>query len=128
MLESGADPNLVNDKGLSPLHKAAFSNYVEIIDVLLSFGAEIDCYDEERHSPLILCCLSGAVEALQYLAALPDPVKGPGFKLIDINEMDSKGQVALHLASSRSNPNIIKGLIRYSEFNYSGSTVYMYIY
>lgn len=42
LLDAGADPNTWNADGNSPLHIAALANNVELIEVLLDAGADID--------------------------------------------------------------------------------------
>ena len=46
LLEAGADPDLLNDRGQSPLAGAAFKGHVEVARVLLAGGA-----DPESGSP-----------------------------------------------------------------------------
>ena len=40
LLESGADPNSLNDTGRSPLWRAAFNGHSEVVQVLLEAGAD----------------------------------------------------------------------------------------
>ena len=41
-LSHGADPNRLNDRGQSPLAGAVFKNEVEIVDILLEAGADVN--------------------------------------------------------------------------------------
>ena len=42
LLSHGADPNRLNDRGQSPLAGAVFKNEIEIVDILLEAGADVD--------------------------------------------------------------------------------------
>jgi len=42
LLIHGADPNRLNDRGQSPLAGAVFKNEIEIVDILLEAGADVD--------------------------------------------------------------------------------------
>ena len=42
LLQHGANPNAMNDKGQSPLAGAVFKNEAEVIDALLDGGADPD--------------------------------------------------------------------------------------
>lgn len=42
LLQHGADPNRLNDRGQSPLAGAVFKNEVEIVELLLEAGADVD--------------------------------------------------------------------------------------
>jgi len=47
LLESGADPNIVNSKGMSPLQMAAYSGHLEIAATLIQAGADVNARDQE---------------------------------------------------------------------------------
>jgi hypothetical protein len=42
LLEAGADPNVVDDQGMTPLLWAVYGGYAEIVDSLCSAGADVD--------------------------------------------------------------------------------------
>ena len=42
LLQYGADPNRLNDRGQSPLAGAVFKAEDEVVDLLLEFGADVD--------------------------------------------------------------------------------------
>lgn len=53
------DPKLVNcsDKdGYTPLHRACYSNQPEVVDLLLSLGADVGAKTELQWQPLHSCC------------------------------------------------------------------------
>ena len=57
LLESGADPNLVENDGGGPLHEAAYFG---------SYGYERDQMDRKQPSPSVSRKEAGDYEALQY--------------------------------------------------------------
>ena len=53
LLSSGADPNIPNCQGRTPLHIAAFNCFHNIIKILLQFGADPNQLDSEGSTPLM---------------------------------------------------------------------------
>lgn len=55
LLEQGSDPNYAqDDEGITPLHFAVLSNSLEIVELLYTAGANLDCETDEGESPLDL--------------------------------------------------------------------------
>ena len=50
---NGADPDVRNEDGISPLHPAAFYGNLEVIQKLIEYGADIDARNESESTPLI---------------------------------------------------------------------------
>src|SRR5690606_19450050 len=48
LLERGADPNILNSKGMSPLQMAAYSGHLNVAATLLQAGADVNARDQER--------------------------------------------------------------------------------
>jgi ankyrin repeat protein len=46
------------------LHFASFNNHVEIIEILIGNGAEIEWIDEHKCTPLHLACKKGNLESV----------------------------------------------------------------
>lgn len=52
LLDKGANINLMNDLGVTPLHCAAGNAYIEVVKILLEHGADITARDSRGHTPL----------------------------------------------------------------------------
>jgi hypothetical protein len=52
LLANGADPNAKDDDAWTPPHFAAQSGALEMVTLLLSYGAEVDPLDSNGNSPL----------------------------------------------------------------------------
>lgn len=53
------DSNLVgstDNDGYTPLHRACYSNHPAIVDLLLSYGADVSAKTELQWQPLHSCC------------------------------------------------------------------------
>ncbi|MEZ5440577.1 MAG: ankyrin repeat domain-containing protein [Lysobacterales bacterium] len=53
LLANGADPNVSDRTGRTPLHHAALSRDPGVAQALLDAGARIDALDQEGHTPLV---------------------------------------------------------------------------
>lgn len=53
------DPSLVNSRdndGYTPLHRACYNNDIELVDLLLSYGADVGAKTEYQWEPLHSAC------------------------------------------------------------------------
>jgi len=99
------NPELVRTQdcdGYSPLHRACYSNKIEMVDFLLSKGARVDLPTFEGWTPLHSACKWGnhrcAIKLLMHGAP--------------INAASKSGQTALHIAAScRSDKKCLKLLL-----------------
>lgn len=80
---------------MTPLHKAAMFNHVEIADYLLEKGAFIDALDKEKRTPLLLASIRNCVKMACYLIS-----KGSNIRL-----KDSSNRNLLHLIIDQDSPN-----------------------
>ena len=51
LLDVGVDINVKNDKGETPMHKAAFSRQPQVVALLLEKGAKVDARDDRGETP-----------------------------------------------------------------------------
>ncbi|CAH3180194.1 unnamed protein product [Porites evermanni] len=58
---------LIDFKGQTPLHKAAASDHVHVVEYLLDQGAAVDPPDRDRCTPLFRAAEKGGVETIQLL-------------------------------------------------------------
>lgn len=76
LVELGAQVNVRDHNGATPLHGAAHANSVETIDVLLSAGATVDVRDARFHStPMGWACHLGGCHAADRLAPITRDVR-----------------------------------------------------
>ncbi len=66
-LENGADPNEVDERGGTPLGKAADIPSTEAVSLLLEYGADIDLPAEMKRTPLYIAALFGRTEMVELL-------------------------------------------------------------
>lgn len=52
LLENGANPKVVNDKGETPLHIAARREHFKIVDLLCMAGSDVNAKDRKNWTPL----------------------------------------------------------------------------
>ncbi len=67
LLDAGADPNAQSASGGTPLHTAAFTGNVPLIQTLLAAGADPDLPDAKGHTPLDVAREHGHSEAAALL-------------------------------------------------------------
>lgn len=67
ILKFGADPNGCVERGMRPIHYAAYANNVEAIDFLLDYGCEVNPKDDFGLTPIHLCAEKGYITCLTHL-------------------------------------------------------------
>ena len=85
LLDSGADPNVVDEDGRGPIHSTTDAT---IIQMLIDAGADIRFHDEEGGNILHEFVAYGELDVIKTL------IKAG----IDINSTDNVGETALHIA------------------------------
>uniref|UniRef100_A0A0G4HF05 Uncharacterized protein n=1 Tax=Chromera velia CCMP2878 TaxID=1169474 RepID=A0A0G4HF05_9ALVE len=87
LLSEGADPNAADeDDEFTPLHEAAYHGHSAMIDLLVSFKADVNAKDNEGAGPLSHAVIGNCIEAAQRLIA-------HGAK---VNQPDEEGMGPLH--------------------------------
>jgi len=56
LLAAGADPNFRDDRGFTPLHKAALSGRDDMIPILVDAGSDPDALSLKEGFSLLHCC------------------------------------------------------------------------
>jgi len=75
LLQRGADPNIRNKKGLTPLQLATALSFTEGVEALIKGGANVNVNDQTGETPLIAAVHSRNVALVRLLlekGALPD--------------------------------------------------------
>ena len=67
LAKSGANPNIQDVEGYTPMHNAAWHNKIELIRQLLSFGAKINVQDITGSTPLRKSAYKGQADAVKHL-------------------------------------------------------------
>ena len=69
-LDAGADPNLKNSKGATPLHYAASAGHNDIVELLIERGANVNATDSGKGgTPLDYACWGDQEEVIETLNA-----------------------------------------------------------
>ena len=72
LLQAHADPNARDPvKGLTVSHDAAREGYVDMLGVLVTYGADVNLQDSDGNLPLHLASREGHLDAVRYLAHGP---------------------------------------------------------
>eukprot|EP01129_Flabellula_baltica_P003267 TRINITY_DN13066_c0_g1_i1.p1 TRINITY_DN13066_c0_g1~~TRINITY_DN13066_c0_g1_i1.p1 ORF type:complete len:731 (+),score=122.44 TRINITY_DN13066_c0_g1_i1:31-2223(+) len=66
LLQRGADPNIKCDT-VFPIHAAADTDNLDIVKILVDFGADINIVDSLGNSPLHIASKRGSLEIVEYL-------------------------------------------------------------
>jgi len=67
LLSMGANPNLANFKGDSPLIPCCQKGSDMVVDILLEAGAKLNVYNRNRDNPVLICCRTGQHRILETL-------------------------------------------------------------
>jgi ankyrin repeat protein len=86
LLAKGADPNLVDAKGQTPLAGVAFKGHVDVAEALVSGGANIDVVTADRRSDTMAAAFNRTEMITWLLAhgASPDSRDASGARAIDV--------------------------------------------
>jgi ankyrin repeat protein len=89
LIEEGADPNILNKEGLSPLALAAINDHLDCMQVLVNKGANVNLKMRKGNTALHEAVLAGprhidSIEVLLGCHADPDVTNAAGDKPYDI--------------------------------------------
>jgi uncharacterized protein len=107
LISYGVDPNIPNNAGETPLMAASsffgsMFSFSEVIEVLVSAGAQIDAVDNQGSSSLLKAIKNNRIPLAVKLIE----------KGANVNLANSKGQNPFMLAMEKENPELIKALIK----------------
>ena len=94
-----ADPNVPNDQGQTPLAGVAYKGYLEIAELLLAHGANIEGASPDGKTPLMMAAMFNRADILNLLierGAVVDAVDSRGMTAISLAQtMGAKDTAAL---------------------------------
>ena len=67
LVEHGANLDIQDKDGCTPLMRASENNHVEMAAFLVEHGANIDLQDKDGHTPLMKVCKTGHADIVAYL-------------------------------------------------------------
>ncbi|XP_076341142.1 rabankyrin-5-like [Tachypleus tridentatus] len=107
LVKAGADLDVQNDLGLTPLMCAVDTGSTEVARVLIDFGTDTNLSDRNGQTSLHYAAYKN----------LPDIVKYLLHHGCDVNALDINGDSALHLASSKGNTSVVQALLSSADVN-----------
>jgi ankyrin repeat protein len=106
LTQKGADPNVANKKGITPLALAASLGFVEGVDALISAGARVDEPSQTGETPLIAAVHRRDIPMVRMLlqaGANPDRADNSGRSARDYATLDGSSAVMSEIRNSTKN-------------------------
>ena len=103
MIDAGAQLDVANDVGCSPLLSACADGLLEFVKILLDAGAQLRVTDD-GFTALMLAAEGGHVETVRHLL---------GCQGVDVNEQGTNDHTALHRAATQTHAEVVKLLLRH---------------
>jgi hypothetical protein len=100
LLQRGANPNLSNDAGISPMHLAVALNDDKAVKILVQYGADINILDNTGSTPIMYAALSDNIKTIEYLInhnANLDIINNNGMNIIDFAKSSSNKNILEYL-------------------------------
>ena len=101
LTESGADVNLTNQYGVTPLFIASREGHVGVVKLFIEAKADVNLTNTYGESPLFIASRQGRVGIVKLLIK----------ERADVNIANQKGVTPLHIASDRGHAEIVKMLL-----------------
>ena len=89
LISKGADVNVKDIQGFTPLHRVAFDGHVKMAELLIEKGAELNVKNGWHSTPLVEAALGNQLELVKLLIS----------KGADVNLVDNRNQTALDRVS-----------------------------
>jgi ankyrin repeat protein len=90
LLKAGANPNIIDENGATPLHLIAIYNDLSLTQELLKYGAHIDARDNFQKTPLHIAVIRSSEKYVEQLLK----------QGADPNTRDAEGKTPLHISSN----------------------------
>ena len=98
LLQQGANPNIADSKGVTPLMLAANLGFLEAVQALVTGGARVDIADQTGETPLISAVHrrdAALVRVLLKAGANPDRADNSGRSARDYAQLDGRANAIL---------------------------------
>ena len=102
LIDAGADVEVKDTVGRSPLHLACRSGALAAVNVLVKAGADVCVTDNKGDRCLMSAAHQGHTETVQYLVGLPE---------VDMNHSSTRGITSLHFAVLKKHFAVVQLLI-----------------
>ncbi len=106
MLKGGIDPNIVNEKGNTPLIISASLGDLPNVHHLLAYRADVNIANKEGNTALIYAARFNRPEVIKLLL-LPQTMQTP----LDVNAQNKAGETALYWGASKGYVEVVKRLL-----------------
>ena len=102
LIDAGADIEIKNGNGRSPLHTASRFGKLGTVKMLVRAGAGVRVADNDGDTCLTLAAYFGHTETVRYLVGLPD---------VEVNHEENDSFTALHFAVQEGRRDVVEVLI-----------------
>ena len=101
LIEKGADPNVKNLEGNTPMHNVTWSDSVRSVDILCNAGGNVNTLNNRGLTPLMMAIKKNKTDLMK--AFLKNKA--------DLSIADNEGKTALHYAAIAGYGNVVDELI-----------------
>ena len=101
-----------DNKGQTPLHVAAMSGNVEVMDALVDAGADVKAVDDQGWTALFFAAFSGMVDAVERMLGYEVPDERDGRRQFLLDHRDKKKNTPLLIAAECGHIDVMKTLVK----------------
>ena len=102
LLQHGGDKDKLDDESESPLHKASRLGHLDLVEILLNLGVDVNLRNsEDDETPLAAALIWGNIEVFHYLIE----------RGANVHYRDKKGWTLLHTAAQYGHLDIVRLLL-----------------